>query len=213
MEDAKCQSYGLVHVHKTYGNAGNIWKAPDWWHNVYFWDFKSPLKESLSHDLDLHSLVMSVFDVSGKDNTLLRACPAALQILSTSTFAKAKILVKVTWWKMPNVKVMDCVHVVSATTFPDGVEMMPQDHAVSSEASGTFVFSYLVQGPFDGLRFVGDTWEIAGQSGEPALRVSLDGPSTCRSLSISAKVEELWFGSASNGWNLTDANAKLNEAF
>ena len=207
------QGYGLVHSLRLSGNNLRLpWTKPDWWHNVFFWDFKEALTKEFTHNLNLHSLMMSAIKVEERGTVLLRSGPSALQIISTSSFVRAKIFVKITWWKRPDKKVADCVHVVSASVFPDGLEAMAQDHYVSSEASGSMTFSYVVQGPFDGMRFVGNAWSIAGQSGEATLRMSLDGPSTCRNLSVSVKIDELHFGNASNGWVTADADAKLNTA-
>lgn len=205
------QGHGLVHKQTVVANNGP-WIVPDWWHNVFFWDFKTPLTTSLSHDIDLNSLVMSTFSVMGKGNVLLRSCPSVLGILSTSSFASARISVKIVWWKLASVKFSDCTHVICASTFPHGVDAMAQDHFVSSEPSGMYEFSYVLTGPFDGLRFIANDWSIAGQSGKPVLRVTVDGPATCRNFSISARVVNLKFGSPSNGWAIVDKSAVLNEA-
>nr|QXV86728.1 MAG: polyprotein [Comovirus sp.] len=203
--------HGMMHVQKVQANA-TPWTAPDWWHNIFTYNFVNPLSKALEQDLDLYTMVQSVLVTPEKGNTYQRAVPSAMNIIGTSTFAKADIEVKISWWKRADFKIADCVHIISASTFPDGLAAMAGDHLMSSEPTGSFVFGYKLSGPFDGFRFVGNAFNIAGQSGTPCLRLTVDGPKSCRMVAVSVKVRNLLFTGPSNGWVLASTSAKDNIA-
>lgn len=181
------------------------------WHAMlHYHSSIKPLTTSYSRTFNLQRMANAAFN--GKDNTHTKSIPPEVALMECSAFSSYVLWIRISWMKTGAVKLADCVHIVSLSTYPMGEGFGASDHVSSSEPSGQLVVAVKLDGPYKGLRYTRDT-RLIGQNEKGVAVFTVDSPTTISAFSLSLAVTDALVTYPNAGSWIKDDSATTLDGF